>query len=352
MQRRTGVKIVYVNKVSRVLFILAVAVVLTTSACDQAKKEKKAKKHPEQSHFKYDRDWNRFPAIVERNTSAEVIALGDVHGGYERLVNLLSIAGLIKSDAQAPSGYSWTGGNRLLVSVGDLIDKGDQSIEVLDLMMKLESKAAAAGGEVIVTLGNHEVEFLANPENKKAHEFVAELHSKGIEPNTLPQDEKPYGEWLMNRPLAARVNDWFFSHAGNTSGKTIAELAEAFRHDVNQGDWGSNFLIGDDSLLEAEKWWKGEGQAAKLLDDYLRAINVKHIAFGHDPGAFHDKGQIGQEKDGRIFLIDVGMSPAVDYSKGALLLIDTAGGSVVATTLDADGTKKEIWRAPASNLSK
>jgi len=341
-----------VNKTTRFISILAAAVLLFTSACDHARKDKKAAKHREQNQFKYDRDWNRFPPIVERDTSAEVIALGDVHGGYERLVNLLVTDGLIKPDTQSPTGYSWTGGNRLLVSVGDLIDKGDHSIEVLDLMMKLQSQAAADGGEVIVTLGNHEVEFLARPTNKKAREFVAELHSKGIEPDTMPQGEKPYGEWLMNLPLAARVNDCFFSHAGNTSGKTIGELAESFRHDVSQGNWGSDFLIGDDSLLEAEKWWKGEGPAAKLLDDYLRALNVRHIIFGHDPGAFHDKGQIGQEKDGRIFLIDVGMSPAIDYSKGALLLIDTVGRTLVATTLDADGTKKEIWRTPSSNVTQ
>ena len=339
-------KIVYV-KANCLLFILVVSAVFSPS-CDHAKQEKKAK-HRERAHFKYDRDWNRFPAVVERNTSAEVIALGDVHGGYERLINLLSATGLIKPDKKTPPGYSWTGGNRLLVSVGDLIDKGDQSIEVLDLMMKLQSQAATGGGEVIVTLGNHEVEFLANPESKKAREFIDELHSKGIEPDTMPQGEKPYGEWLMNRPLGARVNDWFFSHAGNTSGKTIGELAESFRHDVSQGDWGSNFLIGDDSLLESEKWWKGEGSAAKLLDDYLRALNVRHIIFGHDPGAFHDKGQIGEEKDGRIFLIDVGMSPAIDYSKGALLLIDTVGEAVVATAVNADGTKKEIWRTPPNS---
>jgi len=336
-------------KAIRLLFIL-IAAVLLSSSCDHAKKEKKAKH--EQTHFKYDRDWKRYPAIVERNTNVDIIALGDVHGGYERLVNLLATAGLIKPDGQAPPGYSWAGGNLLLVSVGDLIDKGDQSIEVLDLMMKLQSQAPKDGGDVIITLGNHEVEFLANPDNKKAREFIDELHSRGIEPDTMPQGEKPYGEWLMNRPLAARVNDWFFSHAGNTSGKTIAELAESFRHDVGQGDWGSDFLIGKDSLLEAEKWWKGEGPATRLLDDYLRALNVRHIVFGHDPSAFHDKGQIGQEKDGRIFLIDVGMSPAIDYSKGALLLIDTVDGTVVATTLDADGTRKEIWRTPTSNMSK
>jgi Calcineurin-like phosphoesterase len=341
-----------VNKANRVLSIVTAVALLSASSCNPANSDKKARKHREQSRSQYNRDWNRFPAIVERNTQAQIIALGDVHGGFERLVNLLSIAGLIKPDAQTPHGYSWNGGNRLLVSVGDLIDKGDQSIEVLDLMMKLESQAAAQGGEVIVTLGNHEVEFLANPENKKAREFAAELQSKGIDPDSLPQSEKPYGEWLMNRPLAARVNDWFFSHAGNTSGKTLDELAESFRHEVSQGNWGSDFLIGDDSLLESEKWWKRKGDPAKLLDGYLSALNVRHIVFGHDPSAFHDKGKIGEEEDGRIFLIDVGMSPAIDYSKGALLLIETARGTVQATTLDADGAKNDLWRTSTSNPSK
>ena len=351
-ERRHKLKIVSVNKANRALLIVAAAALLSSSSCNLANNDKKPKKHREQSHFQYNRDWNRFPAIVDRHTQVQIVALGDVHGGFERLVNLLSIAGLIKPDSQTPPGYSWSGGSRLLVSVGDLIDKGDQSIAVLDLMMKLESQAPKGGGEVIVTCGNHEVEFLANPENKKAREFAAELRGKGIDPDTLPQNEKPYGEWLMNRPLAARVNDWFFSHAGNTSGKKIDELAESFRHDVSEGNWGSDFLIGDDSLVESEKWWKRKGDPANLLDGYLGALNVRHIVFGHDPGAFHDKGQIGQEEDGRIFLIDVGMSPAIDYSKGELLIIETNGAEVLATSINADGVKKELWRTPSSNPVK
>lgn len=84
----------------------------------------------------------------------------------------------------------------------------------------------------------------------------------------------------MNRPLAARVNDWFFAHAGNTSGKTMDELAEKFRHEVDQWRWGSHFLIGDDSLLEAEKWWKHNGPPARLLDDCRKALDAKHIVLG------------------------------------------------------------------------
>jgi len=347
------------NKSGRAVVIAVVAaLLLPIASChhdkhdkDKQDKQEKARKHPEERQSAYARDWNRSPPVVERNTSVELIALGDVHGGYERLVNLLSSAGLIKPDAQSPAGYSWSGGNRLLINVGDLIDKGNNSLEVLDLMMALEAQAPSSGGEVIVTLGNHEAEFLANPENKKAREFVAELNRKGINPDTLSQGEKPYGDWMMSRPLAARINDWFFAHAGNTSGKTMEELAEKYRQHVDQGDWGSHFLIGEDSLIEAEKWWKQKGQSASLVDDYLKALNARHIVFGHDPGAFHNKGEIGQEQNGKIFLIDTGMSPAIDYSKGALLIITTTGSEVVATSFDADGRRKEVWRGTSSQMS-
>ena len=290
------------------------------------------------------RDWGRFPAIIERDTSAEVVALGDVHGGYERLVKLLSVGNLITQDARSSVGYSWTGGTRILVCTGDLIDKGDHSLAVLDLMMALESQARPSGGEVIVTLGNHEAEFLADPGNEKSSEFRAELQTKGIDPVTLRQGQQPYGEWIMRRPLAARINDWFFAHAGNTTGKSISELSAGFRQVVDAGDWKSKLLIGDRSLLEAREWWKHEGGKKELLDGYLQVLKAKHIAFGHDPSAFHNKGEIGQELDGRIFLIDVGMSPAIDYSHGALLLIDRSGRKTIATSLDAQGMKKELWR--------
>jgi hypothetical protein len=340
------------NNAKRTLAILATAFLLSIAACDRDTRGNKEEKQSETGHVKYRRDWNRFPAIVERTTRGQFIAVGDVHGGYERLVNLLKTAALIKPDAKSLVGYSWAGGNRLLISVGDLIDKGDHSTEVLNLMMTLESQAPADGGDVIVTLGNHEAEFLADPENKKAREFVAELHSKGIDPDELRQGGKPYGEWLMDRPLAARVNDWFFAHGGNTSGKTVNELSEKFRHDVNRGHWGSKFLIGDDSLLEAQKWWRQNDQPRALLDNYLAALNVRHIVFGHDPGAFHDKGEIGQEEDGRIFLIDVGMSPAIDYSRGALLVIDSDEREVTATALDPDGVKRQVWRTATTSVSK
>ena len=326
---------------SLALFFALLMVFFTGCNGESKDKEKKEKKN--KAVIGYARDWNQYPAIIERDTKNEIVAIGDIHGGYDRLVTLLTKNGIIKADASAPAKFAWAGGNRLLVCTGDMINKGTQALAVLDLLMSLEPQARAAGGELIVTLGNHEVTFLANPGAEKAEEFEAELKAKNIDPLSLPRGESPYGVWLMTRAYAARVNDWFFSHSGNTSGKTTAQLSEEFRAAVEKGHWKS--LLGEDSLLESEKWWKGQGGAKEFLDKNLAAVKAKHFVFGHDPGAFEGFGAIQQDKDGRLVLIDVGMSPAVDYSKGALFVIDTKDNQTIATSVDADGNKKEIWRS-------
>jgi calcineurin-like phosphoesterase family protein len=291
------------------------------------------------------RDWTRYPAIVDRATPEEIVGLGDVHGAYDRLVPLLERGGIIRPDPRAPGGFAWAGGRRTMVQVGDLIDKGPKSLEVLDLMMALQPQARAAGGELIVMLGNHEAEFLAHPGKKKAIEFENELDARGIDPQQVADGRNAYGRFMRSLPLAARVNGWFFAHAGSTSHLSVTQLGDGFRAVVDSGRWKNQFLIGDDSVLEARKWWKGDED-----DQDLAKLPARHIVFGHDPGAFANKGTIQTKAGGNLFLIDVGMTPVFDYSRGALLLIDRQGGNDVATSLDAAGVRHEVWRGPATPL--
>jgi hypothetical protein len=290
------------------------------------------------------RDWQRFPAVAQRNTTAQVVGIGDIHGAYDRLVALLLKAGLVQKATDQPGGYAWMGGNRVLVSVGDVINKGDRALDVIDLIRSLESQAEAAGGAVIVTLGNNEAEFLAKPEKKKADEFRTELEKRGLDPDKVADGETPYGAWLHERPLAAKVNNWFFAHAGDNGGLGVDELSTRFREAVDKGEWKAKFLIGPDSILEAEKWWEDRSR----IDRDLAALKASHIVFGHDPGAFTE-GQIVEKHGGKIFRIDVGMTATVNYSKGALLLIDRQGTTEVATSFDADGNRKPLWRGPVGS---
>ena len=327
---------------------LGAAVILALAAeagAQGAKAKSKAALASARSAANFVRDWKTFPAIAERDTKSLVYVLGDVHGGYDRLIALLLKAGLIKSKNASPVRYAWAGDGSTLVCTGDLIDKGDRSLPVLELVMAIEAQARAAGGAVIVTMGNHEAEFLAKPLHNKSRIFNAELEAAGLDAIEVATKSR-YGVWMMNLPVAARVNTWGFAHAGNTAGLTREETARRFREAVDAGEWRSPFLIGPDSILEAEKWWKEES----VIDSDLKAFSVRHLVFGHDPGAMKSvtggaRGVIRQKFDGRIWAIDVGMSPAVNLSQGSLLLIEGEGARETASNLAADGTRTVLWKA-------
>jgi hypothetical protein len=302
------------------------------------------------------RDWSQNPAIVELDIPGNVVvwAIGDTHGDYTRLIDLLVKGEIIDEVSRQPdqlANVKWKAGNAVLVCTGDMIDKGNQSVEVLQLFMRLQKIAPESGGQVIVTMGNHEAEFLANP-TKKNKEFLAELQRMQIDRSAVQTgtDRLGLGQFMRSLPFAARVNDWFFAHAGNTSSnnperpgkrRSLEELRSFLQNDVTSHGYGGQSLSADDSLLEARlenRWWEIPGEPSQLsnqrLRQYVTALgprpdSIKHLVIGHKPGRV-DFGVYGTREqgvmtakwiDGLLFLIDCGMTSTVNYSTGALLRI-------------------------------
>ena len=109
------------------------------------------------------RDWKAHPAVVEVDTSEDIFAIGDAHGDPDRLAAVLAAAKLIDNASTPPDQVKWTGDKAILVVPGDMIDKWNDSIGVITLLRTLQSDAASHGGRVVITMGNHEAEFLADP---------------------------------------------------------------------------------------------------------------------------------------------------------------------------------------------
>ena len=80
-----------------------------------------------------------------------IYIIGDVHGHLKKLVKLLQDAQLIDAE------HSWKASTAMLWFMGDFVDRGPDGIAVLDLVMRLQTEAAAAGGSVASLLGNHEM---------------------------------------------------------------------------------------------------------------------------------------------------------------------------------------------------
>lgn len=184
------------------------------------------------------RDFAAHPAILEVDDADQLYALSDPHGHYDELVKVLAANHLIASTSPSndPSKVKWTGGTAMLLVLGDLIDKGDSSLEVIDMLRALERQAPASGGRVIVTMGNREAEFLADPKNDKATStgkdatgIDTELDKSGVDPAKVAacKDTDGRGRWLAALPLGVRVKKWFFAHGGNTGGRSLASRRTA-----------------------------------------------------------------------------------------------------------------------------
>jgi hypothetical protein len=306
------------------------------------------------------RDSARHPSVLEIDDCDDIFAVSDPHGGYLTLLQLLRGNGLVGgSDDAQPSAIAWTGGTHILLVAGDLIDKGARSIEVIDLLRSLQPQAARVGGRVIVTMGNHEAEFLADPENKKAMSVGTdkmgidnELAAQGIAPEQLARgrDAEGRGRWLIQLPLAVRIKKWFFSHGGNTGGRSIAQLERRFDDAIAQDGFGAKEIIGDHSILE-EQLWFGDPDKGDAGKDDAAALGVKHLVFGHDPGGLNGNGQIKMSRNGVLFDLDCAMGLTVGGAlrRGYLLHITTRGEDR-AETLDDQGRAEALlypgWARP------
>ncbi len=191
------------------------------------------------------------------NTNARIVAFGDVHGAFDDLVSLLEETGIIDSD------LNWAGKDSHLVSLGDLIDRGPRSRDVVELIMKLQAQAPESGGEVHVVLGNHEIMVMtgdrdyvtqtdyiafardeAENEREELRQRFIKDHNHSASENIYEEFEKQYpsgfigldrafgpeghiGGWLLKQNVVLKINDTVFIHGGIPSqitGKSLAEI--------------------------------------------------------------------------------------------------------------------------------
>ncbi|MEO7328739.1 MAG: hypothetical protein ABI193_09190, partial [Minicystis sp.] len=217
-------------------------------------------------------------------------------------------------------------------------------LEVIDLFRGLEPTAAAAGGRVVVLMGNHEAEFLADPENAhadKADGLDQEIKAQGLRPYDVASRADPRGGYLHDLPFAARIGGWFFLHSGDSGGRTIPELSSVIRNALQTQGYSALEIVGAGSILESIGWFRASDSIGQ---QYAQTLGVAHIAFGHDPGGLGvEKKSIGMNLDGVLFRIDCGLSPNIDYSSGKLLRVTRKDGMENVESLDALGNGEVIW---------
>lgn len=230
--------------------------------------------------------WQQAAADTFRFGGVErVVAIGDVHGAYDELVELLQGTGLIDAE------LAWTGGEAHLVSLGDLLHRGDHGRQVMDLLMRLEEEADAAGGAVHLVLGNHEVMALTGDFRYISEGDYAQFGSevvKGLPAGFVARrkafsPDGRYGRWLLDKPVMVVVNNSLFVHGGVSEmidGMSLAEINEAAMRDVRRFAEGWHVLLDAGKLTEGDDFDVIRQRAAELHNDRSQEAEIREAATG------------------------------------------------------------------------
>lgn len=150
---------------------------------------------------------------------ARIMAIGDIHGGYDSLVLFLRNNGVIDQN------HNWSWGDGHVVFMGDIFDRGSKVTEALWLIYHLEHEAREKGGNVHLILGNHEIMNF-----QKDLGYIADkYHYLNDKLNTsyswLFNKKSILGAWLRSRNAIIRINDNLFVHAGISPELAFSKLS-------------------------------------------------------------------------------------------------------------------------------
>lgn len=135
--------------------------------------------------------------------------VGDIHGRYDQVTNLLYKAKVIDKD------LNWIAGESHIVFLGDVFDRGNDVIKVLWFIYELEEKAALAGGKVHMVLGNHEIMTMTKDlryVNRKELN-IAIAHRLSYDELFHPIDSY-LGSWLRSKVSVLKIDKVVFAHGG------------------------------------------------------------------------------------------------------------------------------------------
>ena len=135
--------------------------------------------------------------------------VGDVHGRYDQMSNLLLKANIIDAE------LNWIAGQSHIVFLGDVFDRGDDVTKVLWFIYELEKKAALAGGKVHLVLGNHEIMTMTKDLRyvSRKERNIAVAH--GLTYDALFHPINSYlGTWLRSKVSVLKIGKIVFAHGG------------------------------------------------------------------------------------------------------------------------------------------
>jgi len=302
----------------------------------------KAYKIPQVIHWKdklISKGKEHFP--LDKYEYKRIVAIGDIHGDYEKLRSILRHAKLIdKND-------NWIGTDSILVQTGDLADIASDFKKVIDLFIKIRNQAKEKGGIVYMMLGNHELNNLQGSYMSTTKNDFDSFGGYMAREKALSM-EGEYGELFRKEMnITMNIDGNLFLHGGlpyefakmgideiNNHAHEIFSTAPSFDEllddyynqnkthplytdplfdQINGPLWTRYFIVFPDDVVCEE------------LNKVLEVTKAKRMILGHN---IQEYGKITTKCDNKLIFIDIALSDAIGNYFGYLEILND---------------KKEIW---------
>lgn len=273
----------------------------------------------------------------------KIVAIGDVHGDMMKARRAFRLAGLV--DAHD----SWIGGTTVAVQVGDILDRGENEVELYYWLEKRQQEAQKAGGALHILNGNHETMNVARQFRYATQGGVddfktwAQTYATGVALKTMcnvcssskissarailassKKDDasarnealRPGGEFsrrfLAPNPVILAIGSTVFVHGGLLPHHVDYGLE---RINKETQDWMLNgspkdmprFLSGRKAVVWARDYSHENEEYCDcdaLKDALSKVPGAKRMVVGH---TIQERG-INSACDGRVHRVDVGLS--------------------------------------------
>ncbi|MES1908626.1 MAG: hypothetical protein MHM6MM_001527 [Cercozoa sp. M6MM] len=302
----------------------------------------------------------------------KIVVIGDLHGDLQSARHVLRMAGVLNAESQKielegdwplvgqTNSDFWVGGDMVLVSLGDLFDRGDDSIEITELLRRLQMQAETSGGKVVVILGNHEI---MNLSGDWRYVSQAEIQrAGGVRGRAMRLlSEGDLGRWLRDQRIAYIAGDALLAHAGiepeiaakasirdmNIEAKSILQQMQYSwtPQDLQKVDpkglLGLNGVTWTRTFFAA--WRDAAGTTEAMCHTVRRTLDivnkrrdnkskVNRMIIGHN---VQQDGKVRIDCDGTLLSVDVAMSSAY----GGLGL----AAAVLQKNPDSDNKSQDKW---------
>ncbi|CAN0576322.1 unnamed protein product, partial [Ectocarpus sp. 12 AP-2014] len=220
------------------------------------------------------------------NDENKILVISDIESGYKTFRDFLI------QNKVVDKALSWTFGKGHLVLLGDFVDRGFSTTQVLWFIYKLEQEAEKHGGQVHFIIGNHELKNMYGDYAAAALKYTFVASMLGKTQANLYDSNSVLGQWLSSKNTIESINGNLFVHGGLhpdvvALDMTLKDINKFLRESYYSAPYPKVDKDDRDVLLSSKTgicWYRGyfkDDLEQEEIEAPLRKFNAKAIIVGH-----------------------------------------------------------------------